>query len=233
MGDEVVTTPFGKFLITPGEILGETARAGSLWDGAGFLQPIALEHGRLGERGQTILDVGANQGFYSVWLARQGAWRVVAVEPQEVVYQRLLANLDLNQDVCAGQVVPMKLAAYSHRTTMHAEPLDPGNWGGTALTPQPKGEVRAAPLDDFRFLFGDRVSLVKVDTQGCDARVLYGLGQVLRQDRPVVVFEWERELAKAHGDTLVELVEWLAELHYDTHEWPSHPGNYLALPEEG
>ncbi len=38
MTDEVVTTPFGKFLINPNDCVGTTLKAGTLWDGPGFLR---------------------------------------------------------------------------------------------------------------------------------------------------------------------------------------------------
>src|SRR6267154_5997321 len=113
MPEDVVQTPFGKFLVTKGEIIGETTRAGTLWDGPGFLQVIAKEYGHLGEPGITILDVGANQGAFSIWLATQGAWRVLALEPQPEVMRRLKANLDLNRETTAGVVIPLEIAAYA------------------------------------------------------------------------------------------------------------------------
>lgn len=228
--EEVVQTPFGKFLITKGDLIGETTRAGTLWDGPGFLQVIAKEHGRLGEPGVTILDVGANQGAFSIWLASQGAWRVVAVEPVPQVMQRLKANLDLNREVTAGVVVGVAVAGYSCEARLSIGPFDPGNWGGTALgiADTPK-RVQGRPLDLYQYLFGTRVSLIKVDAQGCDYRVLLGLTETITRDHPALVFEWEAELAQHHGGDLGTCLGWLTHMGYETHEWPTHPNNYLAL----
>lgn len=238
MPDEVVQTPFGKFLIDPQDLIGSTLKAGTLWDGPGFLQPIAVEHGRLGEVGTTILDIGANQGAFSVWLASRGAWRVVAVEPIPQVMQRLKANLDLNKDTCADRVVTLEIAAYDRSCLLLADPLDPGNLGGTALWPDaPHDErhtIQGQPLDNYEHLFGQRVSLIKVDAQGCDGRALRGLERTIcRQgpDKPVLVFEWETDLAKRHDDRLADLLRWLEfDCGYRVSEWPSHPNNFLALP---
>jgi len=235
VAEDVVTTPFGMFLVTKGELIGETTRAGTLWDGPGFLEVIAKEHGRLGERGTTILDVGANQGAFSIWLARMGAWRVVAVEPVPQIMQRLKANLDLNREVTSGVVVPLEVAAYSHAVPLFAPPVDAGNWGGTALsfdTPTPEGVVvKGRPLDDYQFLYGDRVSLIKVDAQGCDGEVLHGLDDTIRHHQPVVVFEWEETLSRCHSYALRDIQNWLQAKGYTVHEWPTHPNNYLALPK--
>lgn len=232
--EEVVATPFGKFLITRGDLIGETTRAGTLWDGPGFLQVIAKEHGRLGEPGVTILDVGANQGAFSIWLASQGAWRVVAVEPVPQIMQRLKANLDLNREITAGVVIPVEVAGYHRDCALDFNParFDAGNWGGTALLPwlgRWADAPHAVPLDTYQYLYGDRVSLIKVDAQGCDGAVILGLEQTLARDYPVIVFEWEEALAGPHGITLPHLLLWLTLRGYETHEWPTHKNNYLAL----
>lgn len=238
MSDEVVQTPFGKFLIAPEDLIGSTTKAGTLWDGPGFLQVIAKEHGRLGEAGTTILDVGANIGTFTVWLAAHGAWRVVAVEPVPEVMRYLKANLDLNQAVCAGTVITLEVAAYNRRTRLVIPALDRGNLGGTALQPGWEGAgtqnrqvnfAHAECLDHYRAFFGQRVSLIKIDAQGCDGRAIEGLQETILQDHPAIVFEWEAELARAHGDFLPEFLLRLTTWGYATWEWPSHPNNYLAL----
>lgn len=235
MADEVVDTPFGKFLIDPRDIIGSTLKAGTLWDGPGFLQPIAWEYGQLGRPRTTIIDVGANIGSFSVWLAYHKAWRVVAVEPVAKTMAYLKANLDLNKGTCADRVVTLPLAAYNKATTLWYGQLDPGNLGGTALVPAggmdttaPLGCV-AGPLDDYRHLYGDRVSLIKIDAQGCDGAAIVGLVKTIKRDRPAIVFEWEADLAAAHGYTLKQTRDTLSSWGYSVQPWPSHANNYLAV----
>jgi FkbM family methyltransferase len=238
MSDEVITTPFGKFLIDPADLIGSTLKAGTLWDGPGFLQPIAQEYAALGERGVTVLDVGANQGAFSVWLASQGAWRVISVEPIPETMQRLKANLDLNKEVTANSVVPIEVAAYDRNTRLKlAAPVDRGNTGGAALIPTESGDERsfstvfACPLDEFSWCFGERVSLIKIDAQGCDGRAMLGLALTIIKHEPAIVFEWEEDLARAHDQTLEQVIRWLTQnLNYTVEPWPTHLNNYLALP---
>lgn len=229
MGDEIVTTHFGKFLVDPVDCIGSTTKAGTLWDGPGFLQPIALEYGRLGEVGTTILDVGANIGTFSVWLASRGAWRVIAVEPVPETLLYLKANLDLNQNVCAETVIPLEIAAYDRQTRMSAGNVDTHNLGGTPVKElMPEGLIQADRLDHWAHCFGQRVSLIKIDAQGCDGRAILGLEETIAHHRPVIVFEWEAGLAQAHDLTLDELKAWLATRHYSCDPWPCYANNYLA-----
>lgn len=232
MGDEVVTTPFGKFLIDPQDLIGSTLKAGTLWDGPGFLQPIAEEYGQLGVRGVTILDIGANLGSFSVWLAAHGAWRVIAVEPIPQTMQRLKANLDLNREVTASVVIPLEVAAYDRSTTVRMGVWDPGNTGGTQVVEDPIGPIRACALDQYQWLWRGGVALVKIDAQGCDGRALRGVAQTLQRYRPAVVFEWDAALAHDHDDTLTETLAWLEQQDYVVESWPAYPHNYLALPVE-
>jgi FkbM family methyltransferase len=231
MPDEVVSTPFGQFLIPKGDLIGETLRAGTLWDGPGFLQVIAREHGALGEPGATILDVGANLGAFPVWLARQGAWRVIAVEPVPETMRYLKANLDLNKAWCAGTVIPLEVAAYSHEAWLCWPPLDRGNLGGTALSHSGDEvcRVSAEPLDKYQWLFGSRVSLIVVDAQGCDGAAILGLAATITRDHPAIAYEWEADLAPRHGHTLEAIQRQLLLWGYRTREWPSHLHNFVAV----
>jgi FkbM family methyltransferase len=232
--DEVVTTPFGRFYVDTEDCIGATLKAGTVWDGPGFLQVIAREYGLLGEHGITILDVGANVGGWTVWLAAQGAWRVIAVEPIPLTLGYLRATLDLNKPTCAERVILLPVAAYDQVALLRPV-VTPHNLGGGEVlcASTPDGErVTAVPLDRFQWLYGSRVSLIKIDAQGCDGAVIRGLEQTIARDHPVIVFEWEVTLALRLGDTLEATQAWLRDRGYATHEWPSHPNNYLALPEE-
>ncbi len=228
MGDEVVQTPFGKFLVNPKDCVGTTLKAGTLWDGPGFLQVIAEEHGGFGQRGSTILDIGANIGSFSVYCAGRGAWRVVAVEPVEPTMRYLKANLDLNRAACAHVVIPLQIAAYDRRARLTWQSFDPDNLGATPLVRMEEGPIRGEPLDTYRWLYGDRVSLIKVDAQGCDGAALFGLQQTIARDKPAIVFEWEADLAASHGCEFGDLCAMLSDHDYSIESWPSQPNNYLA-----
>lgn len=228
--EEVVTTPFGRFLVTRGELIGETLRAGTLWDGPGFLQPLAIEYAQLGTRGVTVIDVGANCGSFSIWLAAHGAWRVVAVEPVPEALRLLKANLDLNKPTCADRVIPVEVAAWHRRARLSlAAPIDPGNLGGTALVEDdPAGLIQGGPLDDLHALWIGGVSLIKIDAQGSDFAALQGLAQTIDLHHPTIVFEWEAGLAQVHGHTLPQVEQWLAARGYQLTPWPCYANNYLA-----
>lgn len=251
MSEEVVSTPFGKFLIHPHDLIGETTRAGTLWDGPGFLTPIYHQYAGMGS---TIIDVGANIGAFSVW-ATNLLWRaarVIAVEPIPDTYRLLLANLDLNKHSGADRVIPLNVAAYDQPTTLvlasddeqgqpvaHGDFSKIGNIGGIALKPHSGPgisssvdgwSVQGMPLDTYSHCFGPRVSLIKIDAQGCDLRAMKGLVKTIQRDRPAIVFEHEEKLSMLHGDTWMDYVTFLRSIRYDWRAWPTHQNNFLATP---
>lgn len=235
MGLEVCDTGWGKFQIEPLDCIGMTTKTGVLWDGPGFLQVIAAEHGLKLEcdwatgkvnRG-TIIDIGANIGTFSIWCAHEGAERVVAVEPVPATMLMLKASLALNR-FCDSIVIPLEIAAWDRSGQMRIAAWDPANIGATALISSPVPAIKCAPLDDFAHLFGSRVSLIKCDAQGSDLRALQGLAVTIDRDSPFIVFEWEAELAAVHGDTWGDCENFLAQVGYEWRAWPTHPGNFVA-----
>lgn len=133
--------------------------------------------------GQVMLDIGANVGATSIPRVILGDFaRVYAVEPHPVNYACLVRNIVDNG--LGGLVLPDRVALGDTEGTMHLRLLSsrthhllasPGN--GIDVV-----EVRSTTLDRWVNQLGvdlSRVSFVKTDTQGWDARVLLGARDVL------------------------------------------------------
>jgi FkbM family methyltransferase len=229
MSHQVVDTPFGKFQIHPQDLIGRTTAAGNLWDGH-CLIPVAQDYGELGTRGVTILDVGANIGTWTVWLAMKEAWRVVAIEAHREIYQMLLANLDLNKDVCRERVIPLWVAAWDKPCWMKQQRTDhletDGNIGSHYVLEDPAGTVHGQPLDAYAFLFGERVSLIKLDIEGAELPALRGLATTIAKDHPTILYEWFPETLRyqPEGSPQGLLESW----GYTVRPWPTLPNNFLA-----
>lgn len=235
--DEVVQTGFGKFLVNSTDIIESTLKAGTVWDGPGFLQVIAAQYTDILDHRptSTIIDVGANVGAFTIWLTSLYAGRVVAVEPIPQTYARLVANLDLNKSLCAQRVITIPYAAYVRDTHLRlAKPLDPSNLGGATLlpasgVPEPQ-DIPAVALDKYHLLYGDKVSLIKIDAEGCDVPALGGLTQTIHKHHPAIVFEWDRDAAARHNVTWNDVQQFLSAHRYEWVTWPSHPDNIFARP---
>lgn len=153
-----------------------------------------------------VVEVGSNMGVHTVPLARELARlgrRMLAIEPQPVVFQQLCANLALNGLM---NVIALPCACAAESGTLSFSPPDyvsPGNFGGTAMldTPLDTREVRedaAAALqtvpchrlDDL--VPEEPVGLVKIDVEGFELRVLEGARRILERFHPILYVENDR-----------------------------------------
>jgi FkbM family methyltransferase len=145
--------------------------------------------------GGTFVDVGANVGFITVRAARSlgQRGRVIAVEAHPVRFEFLQRNLRLNRlsnvraVACALGAEEGMASLYDVDPTLGPRPRD------ASLLRPARGrafDVRLRTLDAVLAELGDPadVSLVKIDVEGYESRVLQGMARTLEQ-QPRVVFE--------------------------------------------
>jgi FkbM family methyltransferase len=134
-------------------------------------------------RGDIVYDVGAHVGFFSICAASLGA-RVVAVEPDAANAARLRTNAELN----GFDIAVVEAAAWDETGTVDLVA------GGSAkeFVAVPGEGVASISLDDLAERHGNP-TLVKLDVEGAESRVLAGATRVLAEASPVV-------LCELHGD---------------------------------
>ena len=155
--------------------------------------------------GDVVLEAGANIGPVTVPLARAvgPGGRVLAYEPQRLVFQLLCCNLALNE---LGNVVarPHALGARPGTARVPVIPLSQAhNFGGVALSTDTEGgeQVPVEHVDDLGL---EACRLVKVDVEGMEAEVLEGARATIGRLRPLLYLENDRaERSRA----LIELVQ--------------------------
>jgi FkbM family methyltransferase len=143
--------------------------------------------------GNVVMEVGANIGAHTVGLARLvgSRGRVLAFEPQRLVFQTLCANVALN----SLENVDCFWAAVGNQdgvvTVPHLDPRQEFNFGGVTLLGAHAGEqVQCLTLD--RFIALPRVNVIKIDVEGMEADVLRGSEQVLKKFKPTLYVENDR-----------------------------------------
>lgn len=159
--------------------------------------------------GDTVLDVGANIGAHTVAFARLTgqAGRVLAFEPQPVLYRVLNANLTLNSLLT---VEAFHTALGRHAGICHVPPLDYGdelNFGGLSLEGITEGHpVSVHPMDALSL---DRCDFIKIDVEGAELSVLEGGIGILDRFRPLLYVENDRQ------DKSPDLIRFLLGLDYN------------------
>jgi FkbM family methyltransferase len=150
--------------------------------------------------GETI-DVGANIGNHTIFLAEFVRPPVTAYEPSPKVLPLLKDNLSNNG--IDATVVELGLGA--NQGFGQVEIVDQANIGNTRVIPG-QGDTPITTLDDE--CRGKEVALIKVDVEGMEIQVLQGAVETLKRCKPHLFLE---AATKAH---LKELREFLEPLGY-------------------
>lgn len=192
---------------------------------------------RLVRPGDTAFDVGANLGFYTVFLSRL-CGRVWAFEPVPETYWRLRETLALNRcpNVTAVQTAVCETAGTT-RMNLFDQQFCEWNSLGKPLMSAPGGievepcasiEVRSCNLDDFcdaeRVA---RIDFLKVDVEGFELFVFRGATRLLKQKRlGCVCFEVSRAPLKGAGVEVREVFQILEAHGYFTYRLDKKTGKF-------
>lgn len=174
---------------------------------------------RLVNAGDCCLDVGANLGYYTIFLAKSVGPRglVVAFEPFPGNFAILEKNIQLNQ----LQIVTLERSALSNCSgsirLIHsvADPYSPTpSVGGYAAEgDRVSVNVPSFRLDDYAAGLGKAPNFIKIDVEGAELAVLEGARRTLAEARPALLVE-------IHGwgtDESEKILQVLSEFHYDFH----------------
>ena len=141
--------------------------------------------------GMTLLDIGANVGYFSILGAGivGPSGTVVAIEPEPVNYALLCANI---WNARVGNVEPIRAAASSFSGPLSLSVSNDNCGDHRSFLERPGERVLAVPgvrVDEV--LEADtRVDLVKIDIQGADHRAVIGMEGVLARWKPVLLLEF-------------------------------------------
>lgn len=137
--------------------------------------------------GRTFVDIGANVGNHTVYVARLlSPLNVIVIEPNPATFAIIKANIALNQ---LGSCVDLShLGIGLSNTSARAFAMTPaGNLGGTRLEFSEHGSVRVVPGDAI--LSGHRIDFLKIDVEGMEIDVLDGLKETIAKQRPRIFIE--------------------------------------------
>ncbi|AQQ09297.1 methyltransferase, FkbM family [Sedimentisphaera cyanobacteriorum] len=122
--------------------------------------------------GKTFVDIGANIGYYSLTLAKQGASRVAAVEPNPEAIGRLNYNIKINGFDSKVSVAPFG-AADGESFELDVS----GNLGIASICNENKGEktikIQTKPLIEILAeLKVESIGGLKIDIEGAEDKAL-------------------------------------------------------------
>lgn len=181
--------------------------------------------------GDTVCQVGANIGSLTIPLARAVGpdGRVLAMEPQRVLHQTLVANLALGNH---WNVEALRVAAGRTSGTAAMPAVDytrPGNFGGLALSHEPTEQTVPVVTIDQALAGLTSLSLLHIDAEGAELDVLAGATSTIRRFRPLIYLEVDRPAIQHGLPSVLEQHDYHAYVHcpplYSSANWKGNTHN--------
>lgn len=163
---------------------------------------------RLIKSDHTVLDIGANHGSHTVFLAKH-AKKVYAFEPQPFMHRILCTNVTLND---LHNVYLYEAGVGSHDGMLRVPCFDyskPGNFGAAPLRLSNDGTlVPIVTIDSLKLPLCD---FIKIDAEGMEEEVLRGGEETINKFQPYLYLENDRP------DKSKLLLSYLQEIGYYTY----------------
>lgn len=180
-----------------------------------------------------IIDVGANLGFTTILFSKLVGpnGKVISFEPSPTIHPKLLKTIHMNS---LQNVSTIYGGCGTEEGELELCRID-GSSGNASLRVRQENalleKIKIRPLDDWLASEKNKISFLKIDTEGFEAEVLKGAHRILSQDRPIIYIE----LTEDFKDSSLESVEILKSYGY---ELPDFKGidscgngtNFFAFP---
>lgn len=215
-----------------------TMGASFYWVGFHEFREFIFMH-RFLKKDMVALDVGANLGEYTLFMAKRLTnGKVFSFEPMDKMVKLLEENITLN-GFNNVQVCPYGLAERNYQAQMH-EVDDPHEGLGTFYLGERKSklatDVDLRTLDSiFDSMKVNRIDFIKMDIEGGELHALHGGRSTLTKFRPYVLIEINSPTYKAAGYTVADVGIFFKGLNYIPHQ-VNKGGKLVAcrsLPEFG
>lgn len=156
--------------------------------------------------GMTVVDVGANIGYYALMFERAvgPGGRIICIEPSRENLAELRLNVEGNG---LGNVEILECAVGS-------QDGETGLRGGinTGVVPVGSGES-VVPLRRLDSLVYEPIDLLKIDVEGYEGQVIEGAAGLIAEHRPAIFLEMHPHILPRHGFSTEGIIEWLRN-HY-------------------
>lgn len=169
-----------------------------------------------GAANRTVIDIGANEGFYSLRMKRQNSFaKMVAVEPVEATYARLATNIALNschdmyllQGAVDKEDAPIRLQRHTTVPTVSSKDVEALGQNWIKRESLREELVQGYKLDSLMQEYSgygfDEIDLIKIDVEGGELAVLQGGRETLAKTLRVVL-EWHTPQMKRAVEAFLE-----------------------------
>ncbi|TVP51678.1 MAG: FkbM family methyltransferase [Mongoliibacter sp.] len=191
------------------------------WRGAHDWAPIFILEKMVYEGG-TFIDIGANQGEYSLWAARKvgKTGKVIAFEPMDQLFDSLTENINLNPSL-SHIFIPLKkgLSDSPGKLQLFGKPGD--NEGVNTMFPTAAHSLLIQEIDlgtldqELEKMSINKVDFIKLDVEGAELQVLKGSKETIQRYKPKWMIEINEEACIAGGYKPEDILNFLRPFGYE------------------
>jgi FkbM family methyltransferase len=171
----------------------------------------------------TVLDIGANIGYYTLMAAARisDESRVYGFEPVSDTYRKLLENIKIND---FKNIISENLAVSNENGEIELFVADEKSTGSSSIALHvnfsgSKEKVKTIKIDDYLSQKSiKKVDLVKIDVEGCEPWVIEGMKETMRNLKPVIMIEVLDERLNTVNSSKEQLFELFSENNYSAYE---------------
>jgi FkbM family methyltransferase len=164
-------------------------------------------------KGDTVIDVGGNMGFFVLILNELigNSGKIYSFEPSKRLTNRLASTVQIN-NIKNVEIVNLALGEKEGTTSLYYNPKQSGL--SSIVSHEENGffkeEIKITTLDSFSKAISNRISFIKIDTEGYEPQVLIGAKELIKKDKPIIYIE----LGGDHQSSSIEALKVLKELGY-------------------
>lgn len=177
--------------------------------------------GRRLSRESIVIDVGANIGNHTFYLANTVGCRVIAFEPNAELVEAM--QMTVNHTGLQQLVTVYEYALGSQKSTARFDKSPPENAGAQSLK-LGEGSIQVYALDSIDKI--NKIDAMKIDVEGMELDVLKGASNYLKQYKPIIYIEC------ISLERFREVTEFLAELGYEYVETFNATPTHLFLNQK-
>jgi len=188
------------------------------------------------KNGDVVVDVGANIGLFSLILSDLvgASGQVFSFEPIPMLHKKLVDNINLNR---INNVKTIESGIGDKESEIEIF-LNPEQSGLSSAVAKPSSnyvtqKIKLTSLDKFFMSRKEKISFIKIDTEGYEPQVLLGAKELIERDKPIIYIE----LGGDHQQTSSESLKILKELNYSCEAEnidltkTDAGNNFIALPK--
>lgn len=167
-----------------------------------------------------IVDIGSNIGNHSLYLAAHG-FDIYAFEANQELCDIFKVSIELNG---FKKIKLHEFGLSDKKETAVLDNLNPENLGGQSLKIKDSGNIALYPLDDIKF--EKDISILKIDVEGMETKVLHGAINTIKKYRPFLYIEAINNVEFKKNNIILEKLDYV---YWDTfNATPTH----LYYPKE-